>query len=697
MAGMARAPESRGMAALHSMESAVSRQANALAHGVHEMEARVAHGVHDLEAKVEAKVSAAVHKLDAKASYRYRLRQEREKEEAAQPKDLRMRISDVVRSNAFEMLMGVVVMVNFLLICYQVNDEAECYPPPDPFATPEECKDMKSESLVAWLIFLFVFIYTFELACRLYVERCAFFNSGWNNLDAVVVVSGLSSELLSESDAISALRILRTVRLFRVFRVLVAFRELYVIFLSIVTTIKSLLSATMLLFALLTLWSLILVEHIHPLTSAMTFQDCPRCSEAFSSILRSNLSLFQNLVTGDSWGQIHVPLIEEHPWTAGLILGACISISFGMMNLVLAIIIQRAQDARDGDAALKAEELARGHDHRKSALMDYCARMDVDNSGMIVLQELHEGYREHEDFRTLLASLDIQEEELTAVFRVLDSDDSGEVSYEEFVEELIRIQTRDIRTLLTFMKVNVNDCLHQLHVITERIDTMQTGPPVEGQECAAHVERPQHRDKHTQTPTARDPENVAAGENGPRDGDGPAELCEGDGRPLPRRRAEQSHGEPRRPEADPHDAVRGAHVQHPERAQAARRHEGTVVESSAPAAAILGAGAGGHRRQGWGSLPVHRRQHGPGRQSSCLKEPPLRWIGVVGTGRKLQHQRLEHVHVRSIGTKAAGPKRRRAAQPPLHQGQRRRGAARADGHVRNRPLSGMTCLPGRHT
>jgi len=513
---MARAPESRGMAALHSMESAVSRQANALAHGVHEMEARVAHGVHDLEAKVEAKVSAAVHKLDAKASYRYRLRQEREKEEAAQPKDLRMRISDVVRSNAFEMLMGVVVMVNFLLICYQVNDEAECYPPPDPFATPEECKDMKSESLVAWLIFLFVFIYTFELACRLYVERCAFFNSGWNNLDAVVVVSGLSSELLSESDAISALRILRTVRLFRVFRVLVAFRELYVIFLSIVTTIKSLLSATMLLFALLTLWSLILVEHIHPLTSAMTFQDCPRCSEAFSSILRSNLSLFQNLVTGDSWGQIHVPLIEEHPWTAGLILGACISISFGMMNLVLAIIIQRAQDARDGDAALKAEELARGHDHRKSALMDYCARMDVDNSGMIVLQELHEGYREHEDFRTLLASLDIQEEELTAVFRVLDSDDSGEVSYEEFVEELIRIQTRDIRTLLTFMKVNVNDCLHQLHVITERIDTMQTGPPVEGQECAAHVERPQHRDKHTQTPTARDPENVAAGENGDR-------------------------------------------------------------------------------------------------------------------------------------------------------------------------------------
>mmetsp|Transcript_29654 Transcript_29654/g.88070 ORF Transcript_29654/g.88070 Transcript_29654/m.88070 type:complete len:229 (+) Transcript_29654:89-775(+) len=50
MAGMARAPESRGMAALHSMESAVSRQANALAHGVHEMEARVAHGVHDLAA-----------------------------------------------------------------------------------------------------------------------------------------------------------------------------------------------------------------------------------------------------------------------------------------------------------------------------------------------------------------------------------------------------------------------------------------------------------------------------------------------------------------------------------------------------------------------------------------------------------------------------------------------------------------------
>merc|ERR1719253_1673286 len=119
------------------------------------------------------------------------------------------------------------------------------------------------------------------------------------------------------------------------------------------------------LFAVCTLWSLILVEYIHPITTSIDFEGlygCSRCSQAFSSILRSNLTMFQTLVAGDSWGLINIPVIEAHPWTAFLLLGAFISISLGLMNLILAVIVQRAADARDSDAALKAEEHANAHE-----------------------------------------------------------------------------------------------------------------------------------------------------------------------------------------------------------------------------------------------------------------------------------------------------------------------------------------------
>eukprot|EP00972_Heterocapsa_arctica_P021816 3207280-Heterocapsa_arctica.AAC.1 len=53
--------------------------------------------------------------------------------------------------------------------------------------------------------------------------------------------------------------------------------------------------------------------------------------------------------------------------------------------------------------------------------------------------------------------MDIQKDELQSVFKLLDRDGSGSVSYMEFCEELHKIRTRDTRTMLTFLKLQVNE------------------------------------------------------------------------------------------------------------------------------------------------------------------------------------------------------------------------------------------------
>lgn len=41
-----------------------------------------------------------------------------------------------------------------------------------------------------------------------------------------------------------------------------------------------------------------------------------------SSVMDANLLLFKTVIAGDSWGEIAVPVIQEHPETAVIFVGS---------------------------------------------------------------------------------------------------------------------------------------------------------------------------------------------------------------------------------------------------------------------------------------------------------------------------------------------------------------------------------------
>ncbi|CAE8639194.1 unnamed protein product, partial [Polarella glacialis] len=122
------------------------------------------------------------------------------------------------------------------------------------------------------------------------------------------------------------MRILRAMRVFKTIRSLTIFRELYVMLHGFFSSMRAIMWAFVLLSLMLTLWSILAVNLIHPIMQEMAYdgywertatdEGCDRCPRAFSSVWTSNLTFFQMIVAGEGWEVMVTPVMELHGWTA---------------------------------------------------------------------------------------------------------------------------------------------------------------------------------------------------------------------------------------------------------------------------------------------------------------------------------------------------------------------------------------------
>merc|ERR1719378_1859285 len=115
----------------------------------------------------------------------------------------------------------------------------------------------------------------------------------------------------------------------------------------------------------------------------MEYNHCPRCAAGFNSVAASMLTLFQTVVAGDSWGQIGVPLIEHHPSLAPLFVAVVVTVSLGGMNLILAVIVDCAAEARENDLHRKTAERKKATEKGRQELLKLFYELDKDRSGTL--------------------------------------------------------------------------------------------------------------------------------------------------------------------------------------------------------------------------------------------------------------------------------------------------------------------------
>lgn len=370
-----------------------------------------------------------------------------------EPKDWHHYLQIIVQDPRTDLFIGAITVFNLIMVIVETDRRASCL-------VDSSCGGEPPWSRICNVLFLI--IYSVDVGLRLYVcgWRYVLLNI-WNFCDVLVVVFGILGEILgSVLSYADTLKLLRLVRLLRLLRVLSMLRELYVIIHGLLNTLKAVFWASVMLFILLAILSVLAVEFLHGMSvdianSTNLFDGCDRCHESFSSWTDALVTLFVTLVLGEDWNPLVMALYQHKGWPFLAFVIAFLTVTLGVMNLVLAVIVDAAADARENDVKHQLDLKRQDKVKASAKFHELCTSMDEDGDGHISMPELVKAFEYNEDLRQTLEVLDVDKADLECIFMLMDSDNSGDVSYAEFADLLLRMKSQDSRTILLFIKYYV--------------------------------------------------------------------------------------------------------------------------------------------------------------------------------------------------------------------------------------------------
>jgi len=225
---------------------------------------------------------------------------------------------------------------------------------------------------------------------------------------------------------------------------------------GIVASIRSLIFGTLMLFIMLTVCSVLAVTFVRPVNRQLyeegAYGDCTFCEYAFDSVMNSNLTFLSSIVAGDSWGMLAIPLVHADATSAAIILGAFVVINLGLLNTIAAVLVDRQAQARQNDheymSVLQSEELVASLD----SLASMFEEMDSSDDQALNIEEVMSYYDSNQLFRSILNRMDIHKSDLPVIFDILDTDNTGDLQFNEFVHGLHALKNENSHTLAVFTK-----------------------------------------------------------------------------------------------------------------------------------------------------------------------------------------------------------------------------------------------------
>lgn len=367
-------------------------------------------------------------------------------------------LKTMFRSRHFDHFMACIVVIDAFCNCYDIDARAA---------------GVSAPAALMIVSYLCLVLYTIEFSLSIcFLGRSAIHNN-MIKLDAFLIICGyieLLFDLAMLGTAFSKVSILRILRLMRVFRLLKIFRkvkalrELNKLVKMMSTCMKALLWSFCFCFMVMTVWAMLVVEVVHPLVKNMDEDLSMNCDDdclrSTSSVMDANLLLFKTVIAGDSWGQLAVPVIRAHPYTALLFVGAYLTIVFGVLNLIVAVVVDTFADARERDVLNLAEEMEHDLKNDQKYLQKIFENIDFDSSGELTFEQLLQGARKNAEFQSRLRVMDIDEGDLKELFHMIDIDGSGTIEPHEFIRPLSR-WVHDSKTAPRFIKYNMMRCVHQ--------------------------------------------------------------------------------------------------------------------------------------------------------------------------------------------------------------------------------------------
>mmetsp|Transcript_88463 Transcript_88463/g.245675 ORF Transcript_88463/g.245675 Transcript_88463/m.245675 type:complete len:651 (-) Transcript_88463:137-2089(-) len=372
---------------------------------------------------------------------------------------LRRGLACLIGNNLFEAFMGLVIFSSIILAMIETDRRVHCED-----GRSRECPanftDIKRPNQII------LGIYVTELLVRIAIFQGKFHHHRWNIFDAFVVATSIAGEIFGDivQDAL-VIRIFRLLRMVRILRLLTVFNELYLMLAGIGSTMRTIFWAVIMLTVVLSLASLVAVEIVHPVNAKLAlegyYEECTRCPIAYSSVSKSMITFFQTLIMGEGISEYFIPLMETDYLAGGFLLLTTATVYLGFSNLILSVIVEKANEARASDAKYQSMMYGRAKKEIKrelTAIWQWTGEA-ADNNSRVTLSMLQRKFKSCREFRSYFQSMDMDMAFLECCFKVLDPDNRGDCSFEEFAEWVAKIKNTDTNPLVIYTK----EVVSQLH------------------------------------------------------------------------------------------------------------------------------------------------------------------------------------------------------------------------------------------
>mmetsp|Transcript_12225 Transcript_12225/g.22603 ORF Transcript_12225/g.22603 Transcript_12225/m.22603 type:complete len:475 (-) Transcript_12225:44-1468(-) len=270
-----------------------------------------------------------------------------------------------------------------------------------------------------------------------------YFVDAWNVFDYVLVVftcAGLVKSLEDDNSymqLVGGLRIVRYIRIVRSIRGPRIFRELYMIMQGLLHALATLAWVMLLLFIVVYCFGVMLTTFVGQ--SERAHEHLRYWEQYAGTVWRSMWTTIQ-IVTFDQWASdIARPMNEVSPGIFLLIIGVIAICTFGILNVMVSVMVQQVLSiAKENND--KVDSVLEKNDRMilRSMVDDFkdCDGGAKDELDIVEFRRL----LQTQSFAYKLRLLGVQIDEAEHLFELMDADDSGTLSPEEFINGLQKLK-----------------------------------------------------------------------------------------------------------------------------------------------------------------------------------------------------------------------------------------------------------------
>jgi len=332
-----------------------------------------------------------------------------------------------VESSGFFGFTGVLIILNSCFIGYQTDIQFK--------QAMSETNDPRTAS--SYLSRAFAALFLAELLLRLLARRMNFFTASdwkWNSFDAFLVVTSVMDEVMTSQVNFSATRILRVFRMARVLRIIRivgAFRELREMLCSVISSLKSIFWALVLLCLVIYLFAILFMQSALNIieqdgAQPQEFQSC------WGSVHGAMYTLLAAISGGQDWIEAVAPFDNHSLFYRAFFSFFIVFVTFGMLNIPTGVFVARAAEISvlDKDLIIQAEIA-----NTKSVVRNLRTMfqdLDTKHGGNIDIGKLTE-YISRVDVQAYLAALNFHTSNTKELISMLDPQKTGQVGMNDFI------------------------------------------------------------------------------------------------------------------------------------------------------------------------------------------------------------------------------------------------------------------------